>query len=395
MQWETLEKAFEHNYSTKGRRAKPIRLMVSLLLLKQMYDLGDETVISQWVQNPYFQYLSGEKTFQWHIPCDPTDLVHFRNRIKEDGIKRIFQMSIELHGKAAQEKTIIADTTVQEKNITYPTDLKLHCKIIGKCKSIARKEQITLRQTYTRTLKQLVIAQRFKNSPKNAQKAIRAQRKIRVIASRLYRELLRKLNLLNNNTYESDLSLFKRVLDQKRSDTNKIYSLHEPNVCCISKGKAHKKYEFGNKVSILTTKESGIIVGALSFEKNDYDGHTLPEALGQYKELLNKEAKEVIVDRGYRGKKQINETLVSIPGKQKMGLNPYEKRKIRMKFRRRASIEPIIGHLKSENRMGRNYLKGVIGDKINVLLAAAAYNIRKWMRKLLFILNLKHIFIQN
>jgi IS5 family transposase len=380
MPWEQLEKYFQNNYSSKGRRAKPVRLMISLLLLKQMYDLGDETVISQWIQNPYFQFLSGEKTFRWEFPCDPSDLVHFRNRIKEDGVKKIFQVSIELHGKTAQEKTLIADTTVQEKNITFPTDMKLHCKVIGKCKSIARKENIPLRQTYTRTVKTLILEQRFKRQPKGKKKALRAQRKLRTIAARLCRELESKLSEVNRNTYLKDLTLFKRVLEQKRTDHNKIYSLHEPDVYCISKGKEHKKYEFGSKVSILATKNSGIIVGALSFEKNEYDGHTLPAALEQYRNLMNKEATEIIADRGYKGKKIIGQTVVAIPGKHKNFKTQYEKRKVRMKFRRRASIEPIIGHLKVDTGLGRNYLKGVKGDKMNVMLAAAAYNIRKWMR---------------
>jgi transposase, IS5 family len=386
--WEELEKEFQSNYSQKGRRAKPVRLMVSLLLLKQMYDLGDETVISHWVQNPYFQFLSGEKTFKWEFPCDPSDLVHFRNRIKEEGVKKIFEVSIRLHGKKAEEETIIADTTVQEKNVTFPTDMKLHCKIIGKCKSIAKKESIPLRQTYTRTVKTLLLEQRFKRHPKGMKRAHRAQRKLHTIAARLLREIEKKLSEANSTTYQKDIELFHQVLKQKRSDQNKIYSLHEPEVYCISKGKEHKKYEFGSKVSILTTKNSGIIVGALSFEKNEFDGNTLSAALEQYKSLMKKEAKEVIADRGYRGKKEIGQTRIEIPGKQHKFKTAYEKRKIRLKFRRRASIEPIIGHLKADTGLERNYLKGTKGDKINAMLAAAAYNIRKWMRYIFaFLLN--------
>jgi transposase, IS5 family len=379
--WGQFENDFKDYYSQKGRKAKPVRLMVSLLLLKQMYDLGDETVIEQWVQNPYFQFFSGEKTFQWAFPCDPSDLVHFRNRIKDDGVKKILQISIEIHGKAAQETTLIADTTVQEKNITFPTDMKLHCKIIDKCKGIAEKENILLRQSYTRTVKSLMLQQRFSKHPKNKGKAIRAQKKLHTIAGRLCRELERKIPELNKSKYQEDLALFNRVLSQKKTDHEKVYSLHEPDVYCISKGKEHKKYEFGSKVSFLVTKNSGIVVGALSFDKNQYDGNTLPETLAQYSELTKREAEEVVADRGYRGKKVIGQTVVTIPGKRKASMSAYEKGRLRQKFRRRASIEPIIGHLKSDTKLGRNYLKGVQGDKINALLAAAAYNFRKWMRK--------------
>ncbi|GBU22898.1 transposase [Fibrobacteres bacterium R8-0-B4] len=379
--WSEFEEAFEKNYSNMGRRAKPIRLMVSLLILKQMYNLGDETVVEAWVQNPYYQYFSGETVFQWHFPCNPSDLVHFRNRIKEDGVTRIFQVSINIHGKKADEKVLIADTTVQEKNIAFPTDLKLHRKIIGKCLKIACRENIVLRQSYTHTLKRLLIERRFKKNHSGAKKAAAAQRKIRTIAGRLCREITRKLPNDRLIQYKKELDMFNAVLNQRKTDSNKIYSLHEPDVYCISKGKEHKKYEFGSKVSILLTHKSGIIVGARSFAKNEYDGHTLPAALEQYRGLMNKDPHEVIGDRGYKGPKTIGETIISIPGKAMKIFTAYEKLKVRNKFRRRSSIEPVIGHMKTDTRLGRNYLKGLNGDQINVMLSAAAFNFRKWMRE--------------
>jgi IS5 family transposase len=379
--WEELEDAFLPHYSHTGRRAKPIRLMVSLLLLKQMYDLSDESVVEQWVQNPYFQYFSGEETFRWDFPCASSDLVHFRHRIGEKGVQKILEMSIKLHGQDALEKCVVADTTVQEKNITYPTDLKLHCKIIKRCRVIADHEGILLRQSYVRIEKELLLAQRFKKNPKTYKKAVKAQRKLRTIATRLSRELSRKLPEDRRYCYQSELDLFAKVLRQKKTDQNKIYSLHEPEVYCMSKGKEHKKYEFGSKVSFLVTAHSGIITGAVSFAKNEYDGHTLAAALQQYNELTGKVPHEVIADRGYSGKKSVGETAITIPGKRKQGFTAYEKSTLRKKFRRRSSIEPIIGHLKSDTRLGRNYLKGRIGDMINAMLAAAAFNLRKWMRR--------------
>lgn len=381
--WTELEKEFAKYYINFGRPAKPIRLMVSLLILKQLYNLGDETVVERWVQNPYYQYFSGEKDFQWKFPVEPSDFVHFRKRIGEEGVKKILEISIRLHGKEAMETEVVVDTTVQEKNITFPTDAKLHKKIIAQCRKIAAEEGIEQRQSYKRTVKKLIMLQRFRNHPKNKKTANAAARKLKTIAGRVVRELERKLTTeAQKQKYAEKLELYTRILRQKKNDKEKVYSLHEPKAYCISKGKEHKKYEFGSKGSIVTTKQSGIIVGAYSLEKNDYDGHTLPKALDQCEELRGERPRVVIVDRGYRGKSKIGETEILIPKPPKKDASEYEKKKARARFRRRAAIEPIIGHLKTDYRLERNYLKGVIGDSINLMLAAAAFNFKKWMRKM-------------
>lgn len=378
--WEQIEKEFAGYYVDFGRPAKPIRLMVSLLILKQMYNLGDETVVEQWVQNPYWQYFSGEKEFQWKIPLEPSDFVHFRKRIGQAGVEKILQISISLHGKEAMESEVVVDTTVQEKNISFPTDVKLHKKIIDQCGKIAHIEDIEQRQSYVRVSKKLVMAQRFRNHPKNKKKAYSAARKLKTIAGRQVRELERKLSGEQKKKYETTLEIFNKILSQNKDDKEKIYSIHEPEVYCISKGKEHKKYEFGSKASIVMTKNSGIIVGAYSLEKNDYDGHTLPKALDQCQQLRGSRPKVAIADRGYKGKTRIGETEILIPKAPKKTASEYEKKKARNRFRRRAAIEPVIGHLKTDNRLGRNFLKGTIGDSINLMLAAAAFNLRKWMR---------------
>jgi len=381
--WAELEKEFAKYYINFGRPAKPIRLMVSLLILKQLYNLGDETVVERWVQNPYYQYFSGEKDFQWKFPVEPSDFVHFRKRIGEEGVKKILEISIRLHGKEAMEKEVVVDTTVQEKNITFPTDAKLHKKIIAQCRKIATEEGIEQRQSYKRTVKKLIMLQRFRNHPKNKKAANAAARKLKTIAGRVVRELERKLTTEEQKQkYEEKIELFNRILRQKKNDKEKVYSIHEPKTYCISKGKEHKKYEFGSKASIVTTKQSGIIVGAYSLEKNDYDGHTLPKALDQCEELRGERPRVAIVDRGYRGKSKIGETEILIPKPPKKGTSEYEKKKARARFRRRAAIEPIIGHLKTDYRLEKNYLKGVVGDSINMMLAAAAFNFKKWMRKM-------------
>ncbi|MBU0560822.1 MAG: IS5 family transposase [Bacteroidetes bacterium] len=380
--WEAIEKSFSKYYVDFGRPAKPIRLMVSLLLLKQMYNLGDETVLEQLVHNPYWQYFSGEKDFQWKMPLEPSDFVHFRKRIGEEGVKKILEISIKLHGNEAMETEVVIDTAVQEKNITFPTDAKLHKKIIEQCRKIAGEEGIVQRQSYKRTVKKLIMMQRFRNHPKNKKKANAASRKLKTIAGRLVRELERKLTEEQKQKYEGKLEIFNRILRQKKNDKEKVYSIHEPEVYCISKGKEHKKYESGSKASIVITKRSGIIVGVYSLEKNEYDGHTLPKALDQCEELRGQRPRVAIADRGYRGKTRIGETEIPIPKPPKKGTSEYEMKKARARFRRRAAIEPIIGHLKTDYRLERNFLKGVIGDSINLMLAVAAFNLKKWMRKM-------------
>jgi IS5 family transposase len=315
---------------------------------------------------------------------DPSDLTHFRKRIGPKGAGTILSVSIGLHGKKAMEKEVLVDTTVQEKNITFPTDTKLHRKIIQKCVQIAEVEGVHLRRSYKRTVKKLIMSQRFRKHPKNRKKAIKASKQMKTIAGRLVRELERKLPNKQFEANSDKINLYKRILKQKRSDKNKVYSLHEPETACIGKGKEHKKYEFGSKASIALTKNSGIIVGALAFAGNPYDGHTIKEVLKQTNELRGSLPEAVICDRGYRGKSRVGETIVYTPKPPKKSATPYEKQKMRNRFRRRAGIEPIIGHLKQRFGLGRNHLKGLEGDHTHLMLSAAAFNFKKFMKALAF-----------
>ena len=381
--WESVEKEFSIYYPDLGRPAVPIRKMVGSMLLKQMYNLGDETFVARWIENPYWQYFCGETYFQYDKPYDPSEFVHFRKRIGEVGAQKILKRSIGLFdSKEVHEKEVLIDTTVQEKNITFPTDSKLHKKIIEGCRKISEKEGIKLRQSYKRTVKQLMIEQRFREHPKKRKKANAAARKLKTIAGRLVRDVERSLDDIDRlSLYDEQLWLYYRVLGQKRDDKNKIYSFHAPEVKCISKGKEHKKYEFGNKSSFVITKKSGIVVGAMAFEDNIYDGHTLEPQLAQVEDLLGRLPETALVDRGCKGRKSILGVNIKIPGSGR-GKTAYQKAKDRERFRRRASIEPIIGHLKQDHRVLRNYLKGVEGDMINTILAGAAFNMMKMLRKI-------------
>jgi len=174
------------------------------------------------------------------------------------------------------------------------------------------------------------------------------------------------------------------MLKQKRGDKNKLYSLHEPHVYCMSKGKAHQRYEFGAKASITSTRDSGILIGALAFEHNIFDGHTVPAVLAQLKRVLGQVPGIGIADRGCRGKSKVNDTRIVTPKPARANASPEAIALARKRFARRAGIEPLIGHLKSDHRLKRNFLKGFVGDQINVLMAAAAFNFKKWMRAVIF-----------
>ena len=379
--WKQLENEFAPLYGDVGRPSIPIRTIVGLLLLKQIYDLGDETVMERYIDSPYFQHFCGEIYFQYSYPFDPSDFVHFRKRIGKEGMEKIFKQSIGLFGKEKvrkEVKEVRVDTTVQEKNITFPTDRKLIEKVIEHCKRIAQKEDIKLTRTFGREIKKLKYQLRFARKPKNLSKLRKSQRRLHRIAFKIYHDVVNQLNPIPMK-YKVELDVLYRVLTQQRDDTNKIYSIHEPGVLCISKGKEHKQYEFGNKSSFAYTRKMGIIVGAMAIEGNIYDGRTLKPQLDQVEELTGGKVRKAIVDRGYKVKGGLPRVDIVMPKVLKRE-SYYLKKKREERCRSRAGIEGLISHLKHDHRMLRNYLSGVEGDQINTLLAAAAYNMKKWMR---------------
>lgn len=379
IEWHLFEEKFASFYSKDGRPAKPIRLMVGLLLLKQLENLSDENVVLHCKRNPYYQYFCGYHEYVPSQPCDASDLVYFRKRISKEGIEYIFAMSVALHGQAAQEKQVIIDTTVQEKNITYPTDGKLAIRMIHHLHKIAKQETIQLRRSYVREIKEHRISLRFFKHPKKITKAKAAIKRLRTLVGVLIRDITRNLDQERLEQYQKRFELFEYVRKQQIQDKNKILSLHETHVYAITKGKDHKKYEYGTKASIVTTKQSGIIVGVVAHDKNEHDSKTLEAALSSAKQTRTAPIQEAICDRGYRGVKEVMGTTICIPDQPKKRDTKQQRDQKRKKFKRRAAIEPIIGHLKSDYRLSRNYLKGFIGDEINLLMAATAWNLKKWM----------------
>ena len=384
--WQYFENEFKPYYSDKGAPGVPVRTMVGCLLLKHLYNPGDEKIPEYWVRDVYFQYFCGGVFFEHEFPFNPGDFAHFRKRAGEAGIAKIFAYSIKLHGAEVpkQAKFVLSDTTVQENNTTFPTDAKLCKKVIDKCNLIADRENIIQRQRFTRESKQLVRDTYNGAHPKRSKQAKKAKKRLKTIANKMLRELDRKMTEPQKTRYKNDMELYKRAVNQQKNDKDKIYSLHKPFTKCISKGKAHKQYEFGNKVGLITGGKKGrkIILAVKAFLENPFDGHTIEPLLNQMESNNVQLPKELAYDRGGKGKSEINGVKIIIPAPPKKTDTLYQKQTKRKKCRARAAIEPVIGHLKTDFRMQQNYLRGEKGVQINALMAATAWNLKKLMEKL-------------
>jgi IS5 family transposase len=287
----------------------------------------------------------------------------------------------ETENASSKENWHLSDTTVQENNTTFPTDAKLCKKIIDGCNRIAAETGIKLRRSYVRESKQLLRDSYNGKHPKRAKQAKKAKKRLKTIANVQIRDLKRKIDVNQEAGYRARLELYYRVANQNPQDKDKIYSLHKPFTRCISKGKAHKQYEFGNKVGIITTGNKGrkIITAVKAFTNNPYDGHTIEPLLEQMERTEQKLPQELIYDRGGKGRKEIMGVKILIPDTPKKTDTGYMKQQKRKRFRSRAGIEAIISHLKSDFRMSQNYLHKEAGIQINALLSCTAWNLKKLM----------------
>lgn len=382
VEWDRLDELFGETFREAGRPGIPTRLMVALHYLKYTYNLSDDDVVLGWTENPYWQYLSGMKWFEHEIPIHPSSMTRWRKRIGEAGAEELLKETIEAGlklkaVKSYQLKRVNIDTTVQEKNIRFPTDGRLYDRARERLVKAAIERGIALRQNYNRLSKKELLKHSRYAHARQMKRAAKCTRKMRTYLGRVIRDIERKLPDPDPEM-ASMLEISRKIHGQKRNDKNKVYSVHEPKTECISKGKAHKKYEFGCKVSVAATSRGGWFVGAKALHGNPYDGHTLKEAIEQI-ERITKTPEHVFVDGGYRGHNYEGSADVHVD-KRRRGNTAKSLWKW---MKRRAAIEPGIGHLKHEHRMDRNHLKGTEGDIMNAILSAAGMNFSKLMNHVL------------
>ena len=380
VEWDRLDEVFGSTYCPdNGRPGVSTRLMVALHYLKYTHDLSDDDVVATWVENPYWQYFSGMQWFEHELPINPSSMTRWRKRIGEAGaeelLKETIQAGLKLKAvKAFQLKRVNVDTTVQEKDIRFPTDARLYDRARQRLVDLAKERRIKLRQNYNRKSKEKLYWQSRYAHARQMKRSRACTRSLKNYLGRVIRDIER-------NCPEPDeplpalLETGTRIYQQKRKDKNKVYSVHAPEVECISKGKAHKRYEFGCKVSVATTSKGGWFLGAMAVHDNPYDGHTLKDALSQVERVVRK-PEHVFVDMGYRGHNYRGETDVHVD-KRRRGRTA---KSLWRWMKRRAAVEPSIGHLKSKHRMDRNRLKGVEGDQINAIFSAAGMNFRKLLK---------------
>jgi IS5 family transposase len=379
--WQSCEAQFGALYAEEGRPGIPVRLMVGLHYLKHAFNESDETVVARWVENPYWQYFCGEEYFSHRVPIDPSQMTRFRKRIGEAGCEWMLALTVraglQTHAvKQSSLSVVNVDTTVQEKAIAFPTDARLYHKARVALVRHARKLNIDLRQSYTRVGKWALAKQGRYANAQQMKRAKREQRKLRTYLGRVIRDLERKADAVQLEQVSGLLDIAKRIHAQQRHDRGKVYSVQAPEVECIAKGKAHKRYEFGVKVGVVSTSKESFVIGMKSLPNNPYDGHTLKDSLEQVQRIAGTLPTEAYVDRGYKGHGL--ETLKVWIAGAKRDVTAAIKRKLK----RRNAIEPVIGHLKSDGRLGRNFLKGELGDAMNAILCGAGHNVRKILRQL-------------
>ena len=377
---------FDHSFGAlfaqkKGRPALPTRLVVGLHYLKHAFNESDESVVARLLENPYWQYFCGFKHFQHELPIDPSSMTRWRKRLGPDKLEELLTVTIHT---AKEEKLLTAkhvervnvDTTVQEKAIAFPTDARLYHKARRSLVKLAKAMNIDLRQNYEHTGRKVFIKQGRYASAGQHNRAKKATKKLKTMLGCVIRDIERKCSNPEAPLVKA-LNTARKIFSQKRNDKNKVYSVHAPEVECIAKGKIRKKYEFGCKVSMVSSSKDNWILAIDAIHGNPFDGHTLKDALHQVKQITGWQPLHAYCDKGYRGvAKEVPETEVHISGKKKKSM----KASLWKWYARQCAIEPIFGHLKSDNRLERNHLQGKDGDRMNAILSGCGFNLRKLLR---------------
>jgi len=376
-----------------GQPGLPTRLVAGLFILKHMHNLSDEALCARWMENPYYQYFCGEQSFCHKLPFDRSSLTRWRQRLGEEQLLALIQESLSVAHKTGAIETkdlerVVVDTTVQPKAVAHPTDARLTHRAIVKLVALARRHGVPLRQSYLRVAKRAALMVGRYTHAHQFKRARRELKFLRTRLGRLIRDIGRRIadrpELRPRFAPLLDLAIKVRFQDQRRRGP-KVYSLHAPEVECIGKGKARAPYEFGCKVSIATPatapKGGQFVLHARALHGNPYDGHTLGPVIAGLEALTGVETRRIHVDKGYRGHNHPHKFRVWISGQVRRVTTT-----IRREMKRRAAVEPVIGHVKAEHRMDRNYLKGRDGDHINAVLAAAGYNfglLLRWLAEFL------------
>lgn len=389
--------------SAAGRPRLSIRLMASLLYLKHAFNLSDEELVQRWAENVVWQYFSGQVYYEPKFPCDATQIGRFRTAIGEAGVEELLKATIDTAVttqaiRPVEFERIIVDSTVQEKAIAHPVDSRLLEIARAKVVHAAKFAGLALKQTFAKEGKALRRKAGGYAHAKQFKRLRRTVKRQRTILGIVLRETQRKLAGASSASPAMTTRLkilmerAERIRIQQRKDKHKLYALHAPEVECIAKGKARKPYEFGVKASIAVTHKSGLMVGARTFPGNPYDGHVLNEQLEQTSNLLQdtgKVPKQVVVDLGYRGVDKDNPSVQIIHRGKFKSLTQLQRRWLK----RRQAVEPAIGHLKSDHRMDRCWLKGQLGDALHAVLCAAGYNLR-WLLRAMIRLGLKALLLR-
>ncbi|MBO4228606.1 IS5 family transposase, partial [Bradyrhizobium neotropicale] len=383
--WSFLEERFGAVYEDKpGRPPLPTRLMAGLAILKHTYDLSDEVLCERWVENPYYQFFCGEEFFQHRLVFDRSSLTRWRQRMGEENLQALLQESLAVAAKTKAVRPsdlnrIVVDTTVQPKNVMFPTDARLLNRAREILVRLAKRQGVKLRQSYARVGKFALIKHQRYAHAKQFKRANRALKTLRTYLGRVIRDITRKIEgdgRLEQMVFGRILPLARQVREQTQCRRGpKVYALHAPEVECIGKGKPHRPYEFGVKVSVATTlaHASGgqFVAHVKALPGNPYDGHTLATVIPDMEALVGNTIERILADKGYRGHNAPPDYKFRVfTSGQKRRMTP----KIKRELRRRSAVEPVIGHLKSEHRLGRNYLWHRHGDATNAVLAAVGYN---------------------
>jgi transposase, IS5 family len=378
--WRVLEERFGSVYTDgPGSPPLPTRLMAGIAILKYMHDLSDGAVCD-----------CGEEFFQHRLAFDRSSLTRWRQRIGEEKLQALLQESLAVATRTEAMKPsdlarVVIDTTVHPKAVMFPTDAKLMNRTREILVRLAKRCGVELRQSYARVGKLALIKHQHYAHAHQFKRANKALRKLRTYLGRVIRDIGRRIegNDALQDVFARPMSLARRVRDQDRHQRGKVYSLHATEVECIGKGKAHRPYEFGVKVSVVTTLKHStggqFVAHVAALPGNPYDGHTLATVIPAMEQMIGNTIERALTDAGYRGH--------NAPPSHKFKVyTAGQKRRvtsqIKREFKRRAAVEPVIGHLKAEHRMGRNHLAHRAGDAINAMLAAVGYNFRLLLRRL-------------